>query len=269
MADWSGLLNVGLAGGAAGLGVAVPLGAVGVLLLEEGRRGRRVAASAATAVALVDLCYAALAVTVGPRVAAALAHWEVWTRTVSAALLAVIAVRGLLSLRRPPASVPTSGSAPVPTPTPTPTPAPAPTPASASTPVSTPASAAGSTGTAVTSGVAVAVGAARRAGTGTGTGGAGAAGAFVRFLGLTLVNPTTALYFVALAAAPGGPGGGAAAGAVYAGGVFLASLTWQQLLATLGVFAGSRLTGRTARRLTYGTGYGLVAYYAVRLGWPR
>ncbi|MFE2917761.1 hypothetical protein ACFXI0_11385 [Kitasatospora indigofera] len=237
-----------LAGGAAGLGVALPLGAIGVLLLEEGRRGWRAAAGAAAAVAVADLLYAALAVTVGSRLSALLAGWEAWTRAASAALLGVIAVRGLLALLRPRER---PGA-----------------PAGAGAGVVTGAGGEGTAGEAGDGG-----GAASR---GRGDSGAGgAAPAFVRFLLLTLVNPATALYFLALVSAggPGGPGGGGAvtgaqAAAAFAGGVFVASLLWQQVLAALGALAGARLTGRVARTLTYGAGYGLVAYYAVRLALP-
>ncbi|MFE4605372.1 hypothetical protein ACFRKE_31425 [Kitasatospora indigofera] len=237
-----------LAGGAAGLGVALPLGAIGVLLLEEGRRGWRAAAGAAAAVAVADLLYAALAVTVGSRLSALLAGWEAWTRAASAALLGVIAVRGLLALLRPRER---RGA-----------------PAGAGAGVVTGAGSEGTAGEAGDGG-----GAASR---GRGDSGAGgAAPAFVRFLLLTLVNPATALYFLALVSAggPGGPGGGGAvtgapAAAAFAGGVFVASLLWQQVLAALGALAGARLTGRVARTLTYGAGYGLVAYYAVRLALP-
>ncbi|WP_051812851.1 hypothetical protein [Kitasatospora sp. MBT63] len=86
-------------GAVAGLGVAVPVGAIGVLLLQEGGRGWRPAAGGALAVALVDALYAAVAVLLGPQVARLLAGAGGWVRLVSAALLAVIAVRGLLSLR--------------------------------------------------------------------------------------------------------------------------------------------------------------------------
>ncbi len=89
-----------------------------------------------------------------------------------------------------------------------------------------------------------------------------AARAFVRFALLTLVNPTTALYFTALVAAHGAD---ARAGATaFATGVFLASLAWQHLLAAAGAFAGARL-GPTVRRSTYAAGYGLVAVLALRL----
>jgi len=97
MAD--GLVTTAAEGVAAGLGVAMPLGAIGVLLLQEGRRGWRPAAGAAAAVAVVDGLYAAVAVLVGPQVAQALAGYEGWVRAVSAVLLAGIALRGLLSLR--------------------------------------------------------------------------------------------------------------------------------------------------------------------------
>ncbi|MFG2818581.1 LysE family transporter [Kitasatospora sp. NPDC048365] len=93
------LMTTAAEGAAAGLGVAMPLGAIGVLLLQEGRRGWRPAASGAAAVAVVDGLYAAVAVLVGPQLARALAGYEGWVRLLSAALLAVIAVRGLLSLR--------------------------------------------------------------------------------------------------------------------------------------------------------------------------
>ncbi|GGV19623.1 hypothetical protein GCM10010495_38520 [Kitasatospora herbaricolor] len=235
-----------LAGGAAGLGVALPLGAVGVLLLEEGRRGWRAAAGAAAAVALADLLYAALAVSVGTRVSALLAGWEVWTRTASAALLGAIAVRGLLALLRPrerPHERPRER------------------------PCQSPRARPGASAEEGAGGVTGADDGGPRAG--------GAGRAFVRFLLLTLVNPATALYFVALVSAggAGGPGGGGAtpgalAGAAFAGGVFVASLAWQQVLAGLGALAGARLTGPVARTLTYGAGYGLVAYYAVRLALP-
>ncbi|MFG2696443.1 LysE family transporter [Kitasatospora sp. NPDC048407] len=100
----------------AGLGVAVPLGAVGVLLLQEGRRGWAPAAGGATAVAAVDGAYATVAVLAGPRVAHLLTGHESAVRAVSALLLGAIAVHGLLGLRRTaeptePAEAPSVGSA--------------------------------------------------------------------------------------------------------------------------------------------------------------
>ncbi|MEW1913507.1 LysE family transporter [Kitasatospora sp. NPDC085895] len=203
------LVSTAAAGAAAGLGVAMPLGAVGVLLLQEGGRGLRQGAAAATAVALVDFVYAAVAVLVGPRLVGLIGGGEAWVRAVAAAVLAAIAVRGLLSLR--------GGGAPG-------------APAAAAEP-----------------------GPARRS--------------FARFALLTLVNPTTALYFTALTAARGAAAAGATVAVVFAVAVFAASLVWQQLLAAAGAFAGTRLTVRT-RRVTYALGYGLVLCFAVRLAWP-
>lgn len=84
----------------AGLGVAVPLGAVGVLLVHEGMsRGRRTALLAATGVAVVDLAYAAAALVVGSAVAAVLQQWQGVVRMVGAAVLAAVALHGLLGVR--------------------------------------------------------------------------------------------------------------------------------------------------------------------------
>ncbi|MCU7826148.1 lysine transporter LysE [Kitasatospora sp. DSM 101779] len=203
------LVSTAAAGAAAGLGVAMPLGAVGVLLLQEGGRGLRQGAAAATAVALVDFVYAAVAVLVGPRLVGLIGGGgEAWVRAVAAAVLAAIAVRGLLSLRGGVPGAPAAAAEPGP---------------------------------------------ARRS--------------FVRFALLTLVNPTTALYFTALTAARGAAAAGAAVAVVFAVAVFAASLVWQQLLAAAGALAGTRLTVRT-RRVTYALGYGLVLCFAVRLAWP-
>ncbi|MBW5487033.1 lysine transporter LysE, partial [Streptomyces bambusae] len=96
----------------------------------------------------------------------------------------------------------------------------------------------------------------------------GAARAFARYVGLTAVNPTTALYFAALTTAQGAAlGAGPAAAGAFLAGVGLASLAWQQLLANVGAFAGDRISG-TARAWTFRLGYGLVAAYAVKIALP-
>ncbi|WP_406402665.1 LysE family transporter [Streptomyces sp. NBC_00879] len=202
-----------MAGAAAGLGVAMPLGAVGVLLIQQGMRERRGAVAAAAAVAVVDCAYAAVATALGPLVASALSGVEAWVRLVSAAVLAVIAVRGLLASRRPGPAVASEGE-----------------------------------------------------GTGTGTG-TGAVRTFTRFAAITLINPTTALYFAALTTAQGATLSTGAAGAVFVGAVFLASFGWQQLLVAASGFAGTRISD-TARAWTFRIGYGLVAVYAVRVALP-
>jgi arginine exporter protein ArgO len=90
-------LNALLIGMVAGLAVAMPLGAIGVLVVQEGiTRGWATAAASATGVALVDLCYAAVAVTAGSAVTGPLTAHSGTVHLMAAAVLLVIAVRGLL-----------------------------------------------------------------------------------------------------------------------------------------------------------------------------
>src|SRR3954469_5919167 len=90
------------AGALAGLGVALPLGAIGVLLVREGITGGwRPAFAAGTGVALVDGAYAAGAVALGTAVTGVLAGRERAVQLVGAVVLVAVAVHGLLALRRP------------------------------------------------------------------------------------------------------------------------------------------------------------------------
>lgn len=91
--------------------------------------------------------------------------------------------------------------------------------------------------------------------------------AFARYVGLTALNPTTALYFAALTTAQGAALGAGAAGAAFLLGVGAASLLWQQALVTLGALAGTRVPDG-ARVWTFRLGYGLVAAYAVKIALP-
>ncbi|MFJ8027555.1 LysE family transporter [Streptomyces sp. NPDC096311] len=199
-----------MTGVGAGLGVALPLGAIGLLLVQHSMRDWRSGAAAACAIALVDLAYAAVAVTVGSTVQGLLtATAQTWVRLASAAILMVIAIRGLLALRH-----------------------------AAFTPVSAPAAAAPDL---------------RRS--------------FVRFAALTAINPLTALYFTALAAArPHTPGAAAGQGA-FLGGVFTGSLLWQLILVALGALVGARLSHR-ARMWTHILGHGMIGVFALHLAWP-
>lgn len=89
------------AGLLAGLGIALPLGAIGVLIVREGiERGLRPAATAALAVATVDFSYAIVAVVLGRGVSEALAGWERAIQLVGAAALTVVVVLGLRGLWR-------------------------------------------------------------------------------------------------------------------------------------------------------------------------
>ncbi|MFE6910552.1 LysE family transporter [Streptomyces erythrochromogenes] len=215
----SELMTPALAGAAAGLGVAMPMGAMSVLLLQEAMRHRRTAVAAALGIAVVDLGYAALATAVGPWVASHVSPVEAWVRLASAVILLAIAAHGLAGAR--------PGAAP---------PAAAPDPAAAS----------GTTRT---------------------TTGLRPAKAFARYVALTAINPTTALYFAALTTAQGASLGTGPAGAAFLVGVGAASLLWQQSLVALGSLAGARISA-TARVWTFRLGYGLVAAYAVKIALP-
>ncbi|MFE9633070.1 LysE family transporter [Streptomyces sp. NPDC006463] len=226
----SELTTPALAGAVAGLGVAMPMGAMSVLLLQEAMRHRRAAVAAAAGIAAVDLGYAALATALGPWVASHVSPVEAWVRLASAAILLAIAAHGIAkSRRRPELSPPPDPSAPA---------------------------------------------AGRIPGPGTGTGsrpGPGAAPrpakAFARYVGLTALNPTTALYFAALTTAQGAALRTGPAGAAFLLGVGAASLLWQQALVGLGALAGSRISDG-ARAWTFRLGYGLVAAYAIKIALP-
>ncbi|MFE2924050.1 hypothetical protein [Streptomyces goshikiensis] len=296
----SELLAPALSGAAAGLGVAMPMGAMSVLLLQEAIRERRAAVAAAAGVAAVDLGYAALATALGPWVAAHVTPAEAWIRLAASAILLTIATRGLLPTH----------------PTPPPTPANAapdagagpgagagtgpavgasadagpatelgagPGPSAGSGPGAGPEPGSGANaepGTGANAGPDAGAGAGAGTAAGTGAGpstrlganagpdvGAGVGRAFVRYVGLTAVNPTTALYFAALTTAQGAALRAGAAGAAFVTGVALASLLWQQALVALGALAGSRISP-TARTWTFRLGYGLVAAYALKIAFP-
>jgi threonine/homoserine/homoserine lactone efflux protein len=102
-----------VAGLLAGWGVAIPLGAIGVMVVDAGMRGGlRPAAAAAAGVATADLLYAAVAATAGAAAAAALEPHEHELRLAAAAVLALVAVLGLRALREreePAATAPPDG----------------------------------------------------------------------------------------------------------------------------------------------------------------
>src|SRR4051794_9087091 len=100
------------AGVAAGLAVAVPLGAVGTLVLDTGlRHGTRPALAAGLGVATVDGLYAAAAALAGASVAAALAPAQGAIRLVAATVLAVVSLAPLRAALRP-GPVARAGAAP-------------------------------------------------------------------------------------------------------------------------------------------------------------
>ena len=217
------------AGLAAGLGIALPLGAIGVLILREGvERGIRAASVAALAVATVDFGYALVAVVVGERIAEALSGLERVVQLVGALALTVvvaIGVRDLLrSVRRSERSEPSERRQP---PDPSEPSERSERPEPAELPV-------------------------------------GYRRTFVRFVGLTALNPMTAVYFVALTAGLAQRLSGPGAGAAFVGGVFLGSLAWQMVLAIGGGTAGSRMSEPVRIGVSL-AGYAIVAGYAVKL----
>ena len=182
-----------LAGVAAGYGIAIPVGAIAILIVETGlRRGFRPAAAAGAGAATADGIYAAVAAVFGAALALVIAPLATPLRILAVVVLVAIGVRGLLGLR--------AGSRPAAAVRP---------PSAAET---DDAAAAGS-----------------------------AARTFAAFLGLTLLNPITVTYFAALILALTATGVGIAAKAAFVLGAFLASLSWQVLLAAVGAFLHRRL----------------------------
>ena len=190
----------------AGWGVAVPLGAIGVMLVDLGMRaGFRSAAPAAAAVATADLLYAAVAAAAGSAAASLLEPHEHAMKLIAAAVLAAVAL--LASARRGARA----GTASRPRP---------PRPPDR---------------------------------------------LYGRFLGLTAVNPTTVVYFVALIAGlPAVASAPASAKAVFVVAVGVASLSWQLTLAGSGAALHHRLPEH-ARLYTALAGNALVLGLALRM----
>jgi arginine exporter protein ArgO len=70
---------------------------------------------------------------------------------------------------------------------------------------------------------------------------------YLLFLGLTMLNPPTVIYFVTLAIALPGVSADLAGRAAFVVGAFLASLSWQEVLAIVGAMLHGRLTPRLQR----------------------
>lgn len=237
----NGTGEVLLAGLVAGYGLAMPMGAISVLLIHEAlTRGWRIASAAASGTALVDLGYACLALGAGAAVTDRLQGWTRTVQLIGAAVLVAVVAHGLRGLRRP--SLP-------------PRPAPA---GGSGTNGARPGQGHGDDACGPRGGQVPA------RGTATVTGGPGRWRTLQRFVALTAINPLTAVYFVVLTCGLGRTVHGTAAAATFAAGVFVASLSWQLLLVGVGSLAGARLPewARTAASLT---GYAVVLGYAVKL----
>ncbi len=94
------MITAFIAGAAAGLGIAIPVGAIAILIVETGlRRGFRLGAAAGAGAATVDGLYALVAAAFGTALAAILAPLETPLRVLAVIVLVAIAGRGLLGLR--------------------------------------------------------------------------------------------------------------------------------------------------------------------------
>jgi arginine exporter protein ArgO len=104
-ASLQSVMNALAAGILAGLAVAIPLGAIGVLIVDLGVRGGfRPAFMAGLGTALADGLYATVAAVAGLAVGAWLAPAERAIALVAAGALAAVGIYGLIALRREPAA---------------------------------------------------------------------------------------------------------------------------------------------------------------------
>ena len=176
-----------LKGVLAGYGIAIPVGAISVLIVQVGIRcGFWCAASAGAGAATADLAYSVIAVTAGTAVAGSIESLDDPLRLVSGGVLAAIGIVGLYRGRHEP--LPPDISLP---------------------------------------------------------GRADYAATYAKFLGLTLINPLTVVYFAAFVLGSGlAENLTATEGALFVTGAFLASLSWQTLIAGLGAIARHRLPER-------------------------
>ena len=176
------MIDAVLLGAIAGYAIAMPVGPIAVLILRTGMRdGLRAALAAGAGCATADLVYASLAMLAGPALVALIAPVLRPARLVAAALLLLLAVRGLRAT-----DTVTSEREPAP---------------------------AGRT--------------------------------YVTVLGLTLLNPSTVIYFASLAVGLPQVSVEPAARALFVVAAAVASLSWQWLLAG----AGASLHGRVPPRL--------------------
>jgi threonine/homoserine/homoserine lactone efflux protein len=175
-----------VAGAIAGWAIAIPVGAIAILIVDIGiRHGFGAAAAAGAGAAAADGIYATLAVVGGAALAAQIEPLAGPLRIVAIGALLAIGLRGLARLVREPGGGPAGAD-------------------QARSP----------------------------------------AGTFLRFLGLTLLNPATVIYFAALVLALPEVGREPGTRAAFAAGAFLASLSWQLVLAAFSALAHHRLPPR-------------------------
>ncbi|PZF91920.1 LysE family transporter [Micromonospora deserti] len=197
-----------LAGLVAGYGVAIPVGAIAVLILGlTARTSFRVGAAAALGVATADGLYAAVAALGGAALAALIAPAAGPLRVVAAMVLLGIAGHTAWRALRPRPVAPHGGN--------------------------------------------------RR-------GLKSPARAFGGLLALTLLNPATVVYFAALVLGRDADPDPLAAG-LFAAGAFVASASWQLLIAGSGSALGRLLTSARGRLVTALLSSALIALLALRM----
>ena len=203
------MIEVLVGGMVAGYGIAIPVGAIALLIVGVGMRcGFACGFSAGAGAATADLAYALVAALAGAAVATRLAPWSASIRGVSALALAAMAGWGLWRIGRSP------------------------------------------------SGSELGLRPARTDLLGT----------YGRFLGLTIINPLTVVYFTALVLGSGlGREAGFGPTFAFAAGAFVASLSWQTLLAAVGAFGRRGLSAR-ARSMGLVVGNLVILSLALRLG---
>ncbi|WJK42788.1 LysE family transporter [Solwaraspora sp. WMMA2056] len=200
----------------AGYGIAIPVGAIGVLIVTLAAQvSLRHGAAAGLGTATADGLYAVAAVVSGAAIARLLQPTIGVLRAAAAVVLVAIAVRGILTAVRARHAA-ADATQPVPT--------------------------------------------------------GSAARTYAVFVGLTLLNPMTIVYFAALVVGYQGHTADSADGRVLVGTVFVvaafvASASWQLLLATGGAILGRVLTSPRGRLITALVGNGIIGLLAVRLAW--
>ena len=169
----------------AGYGIAIPVGAVAVLIISMGMRcGFKIGFSAGAGAAAADVIYATIAVVTGTALAELLVPIAPWLRVFSGLLLLGMGIWGLWKgLKHANRDNKTAEVC-------------------------------------------------------------GAVRMFGQFLGITIVNPLTIVYFVALILGSASTALTLAARTIFIVGVGVASLSWQTLLAGIGVLGHNQLSPR-------------------------
>ncbi|WP_410815110.1 LysE family transporter [Micromonospora sp. 067-2] len=202
-----------LAGLVAGYGVAVPVGAIAVLIVGlSARTSFRVGAAGALGVATADGLYAALAALGGAAVAGVVEPLAGPLRVTAAAVLLALAGHGAWRAVRPPPATHVR------------------TRRGLDTPLR----------------------------------------AFGGILALTLLNPATVVYFAALVLGRGDAIDAAGStAALFVLGAFVASASWQLLIAGGGTLVGRLITGPKGRMATALVSSAIMAGLAAGIVWPR